>query len=211
MSKEFPLTKTLGVLVFPGFELLDVFGPLEIFGNLPDEFNILLIAEKKGLIKSIQGPSVLAEAGFADNSSPIHLLLIPGGLGTREEVNNQNILNWIKKTSATAELTLTVCTGAALLARTGLLDKRSATSNKMAFPWVMQQGPQVNWIKQARWVDDGDIITSSGIAAGMDMSLYVIRRFHGQQKAQEVAHKMEYVWNPDPNNDTFFNTLNIDT
>src|ERR1700686_877605 len=96
---------TLGVLIFPGFELLDVFGPLEIFGNMPDEFNILLIAEKKGLIKSIQGPSVLAEAGFAD-TPPIHLLLIPGGLGTREEVNNQNILDWIKKTSATAEITL---------------------------------------------------------------------------------------------------------
>ena len=101
------------------------------------------------------------------------------------------------------ELTTTVCTGTALLARTGLLDNRAATSNKMAWDWVTQHGPNVNWRRRARWVDDGNIITSSGVSAGIDMALALIARLHGRATAEQAARVMEYIWNDDPANDPF--------
>jgi len=100
-------------------------------------------------------------------------------------------------------MTATVCTGAALLARTGLLDNRPATSNKMAWDWVTQQGPGVPWVRQARWVDDEDIVSSSGVSAGIDMALALIARLHDRATAENAARVMEYVWNDDPSNDPF--------
>ena len=100
-------------------------------------------------------------------------------------------------------MTATVCTGSALLARTGLLDHRPATSNKLAWDWVVQQGPQVQWVRQARWVDDGDILTSSGVSAGIDMALSLIARLHGREMALTSARNMEYIWNEDAENDPF--------
>lgn len=194
--------RTLGVLLFPNFELLDVFGPLEMFGNLPDKMKIILVAEKKGLIKSTQGPSIMPDTDL-QSAPPLDLLLIPGGLGIRQEVDNKTLLAWIKQRSLSAEITLSVCTGAALLAKTGLLDHRKATSNKEALSWVMQQGPHVLWVKKARWVDDGNIITSSGVAAGIDMSLYVILRLYGEQSREKIAKMSEYVFSKNPADDPF--------
>lgn len=131
--------KTLGILIFPGFELLDVCGPLEIFGSLPEKFKIIIIAEKIGLVKSTQNIFLVADADF-NNTPLLDLLLIPGGMGTRQEVNNQELINWISRQAVTTNLLLSVCTGSALLAKTGILDNRRATSNKKAFDWVMQQG-----------------------------------------------------------------------
>ena len=112
----------------------------------------------------------MAEYRFAAAPS-YDILLIPGGFGTREAVGNPHFLDQLGAASQDAATTATVCTGSALLARTGLLDHRPATSNKLAWDWVLQQGPQVQWIRQARWVDDGDVITSSGVSAGVDMAL----------------------------------------
>jgi transcriptional regulator GlxA family with amidase domain len=94
------------------------------------------------------------------------------------------------------------------LAKAGLLDNRKATSNKEAFDWVREQGKRVNWIQKARWVDDKNIITSSGVAAGMDMSLHVIAKLYGMKTSENLAKEMEYIWNKDSNNDPFAkNTL----
>lgn len=206
MTKNSDHIKRLGVLLFPNFELLDVCGPLEVFGKLPDKFEIILISEKRGLVKSAQDVSIEATHGFYSTPA-LDLVLIPGGMGTRVEVNNQTLLHWIQKITKKTGIILSVCTGAALLAKAGVLDNRRATSNKIAFQWVVEQGPHVTWIKKARWVDDDNVITSSGIAAGIDMSLYVIQKLYSHGIAKIVAHKMEYIWNEDESNDVFSDCL----
>ena len=150
MNQSPSARKTLGVLLFPEFETLDVFGPLEMFGMLPDQINIALIAEQQGLVKSAQGQAVLAEFNW-QNAPHLDFLLVPGGIGTRKEVDNQPLLHWIKSRSALTDITLSVCTGAALLAKAGVLDGHKATTNKLAFNWVAEQGSQVIWIRNARW------------------------------------------------------------
>ena len=125
----------LGAIIFDGFELLDLFGPLEMFGTLKDKIEITLISEKDEPIASFQGPKVLPNLTF-DKISDLDILLIPGGFGTRQGVNNKNLIDFIKTSSERATHVATVCTGAALLAKTGLLDKRNATINKIAFDWV---------------------------------------------------------------------------
>lgn len=194
--------KTLGVLLFPEFETLDVFGPLEMFGMLPNQINSVLISQHAGLVKSVHGHAVFAQFD-CQNAPHLDLLLVPGGQGTRKEVNNEPLIQWIKSRSAEADLTLSVCTGAALLAKAGVLDGHNATTNKLAFNWVAEQGPKVNWIKKARWVDDGPVITSSGISAGIDMSLYVISRLFGEDVRNDLAKRAEYTMNLDPSVDPF--------
>jgi len=105
--------------------------------------------------------------------------------------------------SRRAPVTTTVCTGSALLARTGLMDGRPATSNKIAWDWVLKQGPRVLWKRKARWVDDGDLVTSSGVSAGIDMTLALIARLHGRDMAVSAARNMEYVWHESPEDDPF--------
>jgi transcriptional regulator GlxA family with amidase domain len=206
MNKTNIETKTLGVLIFPDYELLDVFGPLEMFGHLPDKIKIVLIAEKSGPVKSYQGPSVLADVSLEDAPS-IDFLLVPGGLGTRKEVHNKKLIEWIKQKAVEAEVTLSVCTGAALLAKAGLLNNRNATTNKIAFDWVATYGNNVNWVREARWVDDGNIVTSSGVAAGTDMSLYLISRLYGKKTAESLIQKTEYIWNSNPHFDPFVKNI----
>jgi len=194
--------RTLGVRLFPGFELLDVFGPLEAFGSLPGMFRILLVAEKPGPVTSAQGPRSVADHGFAD-CPRLDLILVPGGIGTREEVENPALLDWLARAATEAEIVTSVCTGAALLARAGLLDGRRATTNKMFFQWVADQRPAVVWVKEARWVDEGKFVTSSGVSAGMDMALAVIARTVGRESAENVARAMEYEWHTDATVDPF--------
>ncbi len=201
--------KTVGALLFPGFELLDVFGPLEMFGALPDDYRIAMIAEHAGAIESKQGPKAIAEFAFAD-ATPCDLLLVPGGLGTRREVENQTLIEWLRQRAEASPLVATVCTGAALLARTGLLDQRKATTSKAAFRWVMTQGPHVLWQRKARWVVDGKYFTSSGVSAGMDMALDLIAHLSGPEQAQQAATYAEYRWSRDPDYDPFSDLYDLD-
>jgi transcriptional regulator GlxA family with amidase domain len=194
--------RTLGVVLFPGFELLDVFGPLEAFGVLKKDFTIVLVAERAGPVASAQGPRAVAERSFAD-CPPTELLLVPGGIGTRTEVDNRVLVEWIAARAAAAEVTTSVCTGAALLARAGVLDGRRATTNKRSFQWVVEQGPRVEWVRTARWVDAGTVVTSSGVSAGIDMALAVIARLCGDEVAERVAIGMEYRWLKDAGDDPF--------
>ena len=194
--------KTVGTLLFPGFELLDVFGPLEMFGALPDDFVLQMVAESEGPIESRQGPRAVADVTLAD-ARPYDILLVPGGRGTRREVDNPALIHWLKKRAEASGIVATVCTGAALLARTGLLDGRKATSNKASFAWVRLQGPNVDWQPRARWVVDGKFYTSSGVSAGMDMALALIADECGPDKARSVADYAEYRRHDDPDDDPF--------
>ena len=207
---EAPVTR-VAVVLFEGFTVLDVYGPVQAFASVrlprPDGswhrlFEIVTIAEKAGPVKSGEGPTTHADYAFVD-APTYDVLLVPGGFGTRKAVNNTALLLALTAASRAATVTTTVCTGSALLARTGLMDNRPATSNKIAWDWVVQQGPRVRWQRQARWVDDGDLVTSSGVSAGMDMALSVVARLHGVDMARQAARFMEYIWHEDPGADPF--------
>jgi transcriptional regulator GlxA family with amidase domain len=196
--------KTVGALLFEGFELLDVFGPLEAWGMLAagGEWKIVTTAENAGAVASAQGPQAVADNALSE-CPKLDVMLVPGGIGTRKQVQNDLVLEWLRRRSGDAEIVTSVCTGAALLARAGLLDGRSATSNKKSFGWVVEQGPAVRWVRQARWVEDGRFVTSSGVSAGIDMTLAVIARVADPETAEKIAVRMEYDWHRDPEWDPF--------
>ena len=196
-----PGRKVVGVVLYPGFEVLDVFGPVEMWANVPS-LQVLLIAQKAGLVRSAQGASVNADHGF-DTAPPLDILMVPGGTGTLAELNNPVLLDYLRQQDRRTELTTSVCTGSALLAKAGLLKGRRATSNKRFFSLATAQDPEVRWVKQARWVEDGKYFTSSGVSAGTDMSLAVVARLHGVDQARRLARALEYQWSEDPNNDPF--------
>lgn len=194
--------RTLGALIFPGFELLDVFGPMEMFGIASEEYELVLVAEQVGPVVSSAKLRVCADFSIAERND-FDILFVPGGAGVRREVDNPVLLEWIKTVSDQAEFVLSVCTGSALLARAGVLDGVQATSNKAAFEWVTSCGPDVDWRARARWVEDGRFLTSSGVSAGMDMALAAIARMHGVARAHQVAKWAEYEWHQDPTWDPF--------
>jgi putative intracellular protease/amidase len=206
-----PTIRRVAVVLFHGFTVLDVYGPVQAFATCrvqqPDGarqplFELFSMAEQAGVFKPGEGPPSYAEYSFVE-APAYDLLLIPGGFGTRAAVHNEAFLKHLAEASQRAIITTTVCTGSALLARTGILDGRPATSNKLAWDWVVQQGPRVRWMRQARWVDDGTIVTSSGVSAGIDMALGLIARLHGHDMALASARNMEYVWHADAADDPF--------
>jgi transcriptional regulator GlxA family with amidase domain len=192
----------VGAVLFEGFELLDVFGPLEMFGLLKERATLMMLAENPGIIRSAQGPACVAESSLAADHG-LDVLLVPGGIGTRREVSNPAFLSAIRRQSDTARLVSSVCTGSGLLAKAGLLDGRRATSNKVSFKWAVAQGPDVTWVPEARWVEDGRFFTSSGVSAGMDMALGLIARLFDRQTSVKVAHWAEYAWHEDRDWDPF--------
>jgi transcriptional regulator GlxA family with amidase domain len=173
-----------------------------MFGLLPKQFQIFMVAETGDSVISAQGPRSVLDYRF-DNSPAFDILLVPGGKGTRREVDNPVLLEWLRQQAETARFVTSVCTGSALLARAGLLDARKATTNKAAFDWVASQADQVNWQKRARWVEDDHFFTSSGVSAGMDMSLALIAGILDTETAQQVATWAEYEWHRDPEWDPF--------
>lgn len=194
--------RQIGALIFPGFELLDLFGPLQMFGMLKNDFELHLVAEIAGPTVSSQGPEAVASRPF-EPRQPYDILLVPGGAGTRSEVHNEILLKWIRDTADEAEYVLSVCTGSALLAKAGVLDGRRATTNKSAFAWVSDQGPNVRWQQEARWVEDGKFITASGVSAGMDMTLGALSKMLSEAEARQIEKWCEYTWNDDPSHDPF--------
>ena len=200
--------RRLGALFFDKFELLDIFGPLEMFGVLPQPYEIVTVGERKPSIASTQGPSVMIERTFAD-CGQLDVLLVPGGIGTRAEVDNPALLQFIRDQYPGLTILASICTGAALLARAGVLDGRRATSNKRAFKWVVAQGPKATWVPEARWIEDGNVFTSGGVAAGIDMALAIIARLESPEVATGVADHTEYDWHRDASWDPFAKLNNL--
>ncbi|MBO6565690.1 MAG: DJ-1/PfpI family protein [Pseudomonadales bacterium] len=203
----------LGAVLYEGFELLDMFGPLEMFTALPpDLLQVVMIAETAGSVTagSMAGnnmPTFIADYGY-DDAPQLDLILLPGGVGTIPELENEKTLSFLKARASEAQITSSVCSGSALLAKAGLLDGKKATSNKMFFSLATAQSDKVNWQEQARWVDDDDVVTSSGVSAGIDMSLAIIARLFGQEVADRVAIGAEYTWHRDADTDPFTQYLN---
>jgi transcriptional regulator GlxA family with amidase domain len=204
---ENPRPIKVGAVLFEGFELLDAFGPLEMFGQLRERAAISMLAERPGAVRSSQGPECVANAALAGDHA-LDVLLVPGGFGTRREVLNTAFIDELRVQCGRARIVASVCTGSALLARAGVLDGRRATSNKFAFPWASSQGPNVTWVREARWVEDGKFYTSSGVSAGMDMALGLISLLFDRATSLKVAQFAEYSWNEDKDRDPFA-ALNI--
>jgi putative intracellular protease/amidase len=192
----------VGVLLFEDFETLDVFGPVEIFGRLVGSYSVRFYSLGGGQVKNNHGVSILTEK-FETGNVNFDIFLIPGGYGTRKEVGNKLLIDSIRQIASVSSYVLTVCTGSGLLAKTGLLDGREATSNKIAFAWAMTNGTDVRWNKKARWTVDGKYYTSSGVSAGMDMTLGFLAHQHGIEFARKVAFEIEYNWIEDKDNDSF--------
>nr|WP_312578099.1 DJ-1/PfpI family protein [Sedimentibacter sp.] len=190
----------VNVLLFHDFETLDAFGPVEVFGCI-EEYSMRYISITGGTIISKQGVKVLTED--MNSVDPHGILLIPGGQGTRALINDINFIESLLKMAIKSRYCLTVCTGSALLAKTGLLDHKMATSNKKAFEWVKSVNENVSWIGEARWVADQKYYTSSGVSAGIDMALGFVAEKFSVNKAKEIAEHIEYIWNSDSNNDPF--------
>lgn len=131
------------------------------------------------------------------------MLFIPGGYGVRPLVNEESYLDIVRELAYRSNYCMTVCTGSALLAKTGLLKGKKATSNKISFDWVKSVDPEVLWLPRARWSVDGKYWTSSGVSAGIDMALAFVEKFNGRDKALEAARFIEYLWNENMEEDPF--------
>lgn len=190
----------VNIFLFPDFETLDAFGPVEVLGRI-EEYRLHYVSVNGGLVTSKQGIPVLTEK-IAD-TDPSGILLIPGGMGTRPLLHNADFLEELAGMAKPSAYCLTVCTGSALLAQAGLLDGKKATTNKMAFETVRSLNQNVIWLGRARWVVDGKYYTSSGISAGIDMALGFAADRFGREKANKIAQHIEYIWNADQENDPF--------
>jgi transcriptional regulator GlxA family with amidase domain len=193
-------TRTVGIFVFPDVEVLDFCGPFEVFSVTgreiaPGSFQVFTVAAHAGPIAARNGLSVNPDYSFAD-APACELLLIPGGMGTRPLMHEAAVLDWIGRRAAEAELVLSVCTGALLLAKAGLLDGLSATTHHGALDLLRSVAPQTAVRDDERVVDNGRVITSAGVAAGIDMSFHVVAKLLGRETAARAARYIEYPWQP---------------
>ncbi len=192
--------RTVGIFVFPDVEVLDFCGPFEAFSVagreiVPGSFRVLTVAEHAGPVLARNGLSVNPHHTFAD-APPIDLLIVPGGMGTRPLMHVPAVLEWIAHRAAQAELVLSVCTGALLLAKAGLLAGLEATTHHGALDLLRASAPETRVRDDARYVDNGRVVTSAGVAAGIDMSFHVIDRLLGRDAALATARHIEYPWQP---------------
>jgi transcriptional regulator GlxA family with amidase domain len=192
------MSRTLGLLVFDEVETLDFCGPFEVFSvanrftELP-AFAIVTVAEKPGPVLTRGGLSFNPHYRLPD-CPVLDVLVVPGGQGTRKEMHNSALIDWIRQAATKAELVLSVCTGALLLAKAGLLDGLEATTHHGAIELLRQTAPKTMVHANRRIVDNGRVVTSAGIAAGIDMSLHIVARLLGEEVAEKTARQMEYPW-----------------
>ncbi|VVE14336.1 dimethyladenosine transferase [Pandoraea horticolens] len=197
------MKKKIGIVLFEDFETLDVFGPVEMWGDLPD-YEITMVSQHGGPVKSTQGVTTCASYSF-DNAPQFDILLVPGGMGARREVSNSVLLAFLREQDERTEWTTSVCTGSALLAKAGILSGRRATSNKLAYEFAKRQDEGVLWQRSARWVIDGKYVTSSGVSAGIDMALALVEKIYNRELTETIARETEYLWNDNAFNDPFAN------
>lgn len=216
-SSKAPLN--FGIIVFPGFQALDAFGPLDALNTLSllRPLNLCVIAETMNPVST--EPPVPNPHGskFAQSIVPTHtfttvppldVLLIPGGLGTSHS-EIQSAIDFVKKIYPSLQYLITVCTGAGVAARAGVLDGKRATTNKMSWARNIALRPEVTWVSHARWVVDGNIYTSSGVSAGLDVAFAFIGAVYGEESASKVADVLEYDRHMDSSWDPFAEKYNL--
>ena len=197
------MTRAIGIFVFDEVEVLDFAGPYEVLtcasrvsakinpGAEPP-FKVFTIGQKIAMLHARAGLSVFPDTNFASHAQ-IDVLVIPGGVITAE-LDKSEVITWITKTANRCELTASVCTGAFLLAQAGLLNDKKATTHWEDMDDLRNMFPQIHVQPEQRWVEDGNVVTSGGISAGIDMSLHLVERLAGRELAVRTALQMEYAW-----------------
>lgn len=193
--------KQTGILVFKDIEVLDFCGPFEVFSvtrlneprrrEEPSPFNVFLVAETKSPVVTSGGMKVVPDYDL-DACPPLDILVVPGGWGTRAEMNNERLLGWIAQRSRQVETLASVCTGALLLGKAGLLDGKRATTHWRSLDWMEELFPKTRVERHLHFVEDGALFTSAGISAGIDMALKIVTRHFGDAIARAAAKQMEY-------------------
>lgn len=198
-------TITVGLLIFDGVEVLDAGGPFEVFstaGRLaPTEAGdpvarVVTIARSADVVVARHGLRIVPDRTIYDDEQ-FDVLVVPGGVVDAVVVDSE-VTGWVAARHPSARLTLSICSGAFILAEAGLLDGRPATTHWAREEEMQQRWPSVEVRREPRWVDDGDIVSSAGISAGIDASLHAVRRLFGSELAELTAHRMEYEWQDPP-------------
>jgi transcriptional regulator GlxA family with amidase domain len=195
----------VGILIFDQVELLDVAGPFEVFSVTrltekekegewsPSPFKVILIAEKLEQISTIGGLRLIPDVSFY-NCPKLDLFIVPGGWGTRKEVNNFNLVNWIANRSSQTKITASICTGSSLLGKAGLLDGRESTTHFQAFDFLYQSATNTKIRKDVLFTLKEPIFTSAGVSAGIDLALRIVSYFFGIEVGRTTARHMEYPY-----------------
>ncbi len=199
----------VGIVIFPEAEVLDFCGPYEVFTATrldearrreePSPFQVLLVAEGVGEIATAGGMRVLPDCALAA-CPPLDILLVPGGWGTRRQMQNETLIDWLARRGRqviSSGTLASVCTGALLLGQAGLLDGRRATTHWRSLEVLRESFPLVTVEDQLHVVEDGNLLTSAGIAAGLDLALKVVERYYGEAVARATARQMEYRYPED--------------
>ncbi len=195
--------KRIGIVLFEDVEVLDFCGPFEVFsatrvneemrGEEPSPFEVLLVAERPDPVNTTGGMTVLPQHTFK-NCPRLDIVLCPGGWGTRRELKNPVMLDWLRARAAAAETVTAVCTGSMLLGFAGLLNGLHATTHWHSLDWMRESFPSVTVEYDKHFVQDGRVFTSAGISAGIDMSLKVVAHYFGEDIARATARHMEYTY-----------------
>jgi transcriptional regulator GlxA family with amidase domain len=195
--------KRVGIVVFDDIEVLDFCGPFEVFSvtrSTDDNrreslspFEVLLVAERAGPITTNGGMTVTPHCTF-ENCPRLDVIVAPGGWGTRKELKNPILLDWLRARAAEAETVTSVCTGSLLLGHAGLLDGLRATTHWQALDLMRDSLPSVTVVYDKHFVQDGRVFTSAGISAGIDMALKVVERYYGEGVARATARYMEFPY-----------------
>jgi len=198
--------RVVGIVNLPEVEVLDFCGPYEVFSvvrldeerrrRMPSPFQVLLIAEQAEAITTSGGMRVLPDCTLA-GCPRLDILVVPGGWGTRRQIQNEALIDWIASRGRQVETLTSVCTGAMLLGQAGLLDGRRATTHWRSLGWMRESFPAVTVEDKLHVVEDGHILTSAGIAAGIDLALKVVARYFGEAVARATARQMEYRYPED--------------
>ena len=198
-AKATKAPRNLAILIFDGVQIIDYTGPYETFGhtysNDGEAFNIYTVSEKTNAITTSMGMSVNPKYSFENTPKP-DVLLVPGG-DVRAQVDSPTVIKWVQNAAQTAEIVMSVCNGAFIIAKAGLLDGMEATTTAGLIPMLRQAAPKVKVVDDRRFVDNGRIITTAGLSSGIDGALHVIERLYGRGTAQMAALGMEYNWDPE--------------
>ena len=197
------MTINVGIFLYNEVEVLDFAGPFEVFSTASrvnirispqsqNLYNVFTVAEDQKPIIARGGLQILPKYSISDHPT-INLLIIPGGIVTNE-LKKKHIISWILNCSNSTDITASVCTGAFLLAKAGLLKARSATTHWEDINDLISMFPDIKIQKNVRWVDEGQVVTSAGISAGIDMSLYLISSTANLNLAELTAKQMEFDW-----------------
>lgn len=197
------MQKTVGIFIFDDIEVLDFCGPFEVLSLVREDenkrmetdspFTVKLIAATTEMITTKGGMKVLPDYDFA-SSPKLDILVVPGGMGTRKLMYDETVLNFVRQKAKEVELLTSVCTGSLILANAQLLDGLSATTHWKSLQRMQDEFKNVNVSFDKHFVEDGNVISSAGISAGIDMALYIVKRYLGEEVAKVTAKHMEYPY-----------------